>query len=62
MDPRIWFWISTKNNKKKKKIRKKKNWKTWGRESGSAFPQKKKKKIEFSDSGFPSKNKKKKKI
>ena len=34
----------------------------WIRESGSRFPQKKKKKIEFSESGFPPKNKKKKKF
>ena len=60
VDPRIWFWFSTKkkkiefsdsgfppkNKRKKKNLKKKKKktWKTWIRESGSGFPQKKKKK------------------
>ena len=61
VDPRIWFWFSTKkikkkniefsdsgfpptNTKKKNLKKKKKTWKTWIRESGFGFPQKKKKK------------------
>ena len=55
--PILVFHQKIKKNKKSKK-KKKKTWKTWIRDSGSGFPQKKKKKnIEFSDSGFPPKNK-----